>query len=31
MASNGAKVVVAELNTAAGEQTAQIISHAGGH
>ena len=26
MAANGAKVVVAELNAAAGEQTAQIIS-----
>src|SRR3984885_14177362 len=31
MAANGAKVVVAELNTAAGEQTAQIIVQAGGH
>ena len=31
MATNGAKVVVAELNAAAGEQTAQIISQAGGH
>jgi NAD(P)-dependent dehydrogenase (short-subunit alcohol dehydrogenase family) len=31
MASNGAKVVVADLNTAAGEQTAQIISQTGGH
>jgi NAD(P)-dependent dehydrogenase (short-subunit alcohol dehydrogenase family) len=31
MAANGAKVVVAELNAAAGEQTAQIISQAGGH
>jgi hypothetical protein len=31
MAANGAKVVVAELNSAAGEQTAQIIVQAGGH
>ena len=31
MAANGAKVVVAELNAAAGEQTAQIIVQAGGH
>jgi NADP-dependent 3-hydroxy acid dehydrogenase YdfG len=30
MAANGAKVVVAELNAAAGDQTAQIISQAGG-
>jgi len=30
MAANGAKIVVAELNAAAGEQTAQIISQAGG-
>ena len=30
MAANGAKVVVAELNATAGEQTAQIISQAGG-
>jgi len=29
MAANGAKVVVAEIN-AAGEQTAQIVSQAGG-
>ena len=31
MAANGAKVVVAELKAAAGEQTAQIIVQAGGH
>jgi NAD(P)-dependent dehydrogenase (short-subunit alcohol dehydrogenase family) len=31
MAANGAKVVVAELNSAPGEQTAQIIVQAGGH
>ena len=31
MAANGAKVVVAELNAATGEQTAQIIVQAGGH
>lgn len=31
MAVNGAKVVVAELNAAAGEQTAHIISEGGGH
>jgi hypothetical protein len=31
MAANGAKVVVAEINAAAGEQTAQIISQVGGH
>src|SRR5438874_1650800 len=31
MAANGAKVVVAEFNAATGEQTAQIISQAGGH
>ena len=31
MAANGARVVVAELNATAGEQTAQIISQAGGH
>jgi NAD(P)-dependent dehydrogenase (short-subunit alcohol dehydrogenase family) len=30
MAAEGARVVVAELNTAAGEQTAQIIAQAGG-
>ena len=30
MAANGAKVVVAEINAAAGEQTAQIVSQAGG-
>jgi NAD(P)-dependent dehydrogenase (short-subunit alcohol dehydrogenase family) len=30
MAGEGAKVVVAELNTAAGEQTAQLIHQAGG-
>jgi NAD(P)-dependent dehydrogenase (short-subunit alcohol dehydrogenase family) len=30
MAANGAKVVVAEINAASGEQTAQIISQAGG-
>ncbi len=31
MAANGAKVVVAEINAAAGEQTAQIVTQAGGH
>ena len=30
MAGEGAKVVVAELNAAAGEQTAQLIHQAGG-
>ena len=30
MAAEGARVVVAELNTAAGEQTVQIIAQAGG-
>jgi len=30
MAAEGAKVVVAELNAAAGEQTAQLITQAGG-
>ena len=30
MAAEGAKVVVAELNKVAGEQTAQIISQGGG-
>src|SRR6478736_5145446 len=30
MAAEGAKVVVAELNAASGEQTAQIIAQAGG-
>jgi NAD(P)-dependent dehydrogenase (short-subunit alcohol dehydrogenase family) len=30
MATNGAKVVVAEINAAAGEQTAQIVTEAGG-
>ena len=30
MAAEGAKVVVAEINAAAGEQTAQIIAQAGG-
>ena len=30
MATNGAKVVVAEINAAAGEQTAQIVTRAGG-
>lgn len=30
MAAAGAKVVVAEINTAAGEQTAQIVTQAGG-
>ena len=30
MAANGAKVVVAEINAAAGEQTAHIASQAGG-
>jgi NAD(P)-dependent dehydrogenase (short-subunit alcohol dehydrogenase family) len=30
MAAEGAKVVIAELNTAAGEQTAQLIAQTGG-
>jgi len=30
MAAEGARVVIAELNTAAGEQTAQVIAQAGG-
>jgi NAD(P)-dependent dehydrogenase (short-subunit alcohol dehydrogenase family) len=30
MAAEGARIVVAELNAAAGEQTAQIVSQAGG-
>src|ERR1700726_378271 len=30
MAAEGAKVVVAEINKAAGEQTAQLITQAGG-
>ena len=30
MAAEGAKVVIAELNKAAGEQTAQLIAQAGG-
>src|SRR5579871_3898276 len=30
MAEAGAKVVVAEINTASGEQTAQIVTQAGG-
>ena len=29
MAAEGAKVVIAELNKAAGEQTAQLIAQAG--
>ena len=30
MAAEGARIVIAELNKAAGEQTAQIIAQAGG-
>jgi len=30
MAANGARIVVAEINAAAGEQTAQIVTQAGG-
>ncbi len=30
MAAEGAKVVVAEINAEAGEQTAQIVAQAGG-
>jgi NAD(P)-dependent dehydrogenase (short-subunit alcohol dehydrogenase family) len=30
MAAEGARIVVAEINAAAGEQTAQIVSQAGG-
>ena len=30
MAAEGEKIVVAEINAAAGEQTAQIVAQAGG-